>query len=182
MGIKKVDSTYARATLWLSSEWIKKELKTLFENNLDNKLNNEVDYLEPKELPPLIELNKEQCFRDENDEIINIKMVGYERSENSVYFCLEDVIKGFQIDNLNRTIHNETSNYKLGIDYLYFSDICEDKLVSQKVLNYDFLATKNVRTRIKIKELLGTKKIYLTYKGLLTVLFASHSQKTKKFP
>jgi hypothetical protein len=113
--------------------------------------------------PDILYLNDNEKFKDADGiNIIEIETRG-ERSHDKIYFKVKDVEKGFGINNLNAILTNELSNYKLSKDYEYF--ICE------KILCYDKKTNKEI-----IK-----KYMFLTYEGLLRVLFTTKNNKTTPF-
>ncbi len=111
--------------------------------------------------PDIIELDNSDKFKDENNNIIEIETRG-ERSVDKIYFKVKDVMEGFQMENLNKTIIDKKSFFVDGEHYKYFN--CE------KVRKND----KKTDNTIK-------KEVFLTYEGMLRVLFASHSPRVKPF-
>ncbi len=111
--------------------------------------------------PDIIELDNSEKFKDENNNIIEIETRG-ERSVDKIYFKVKDVMEGFQMENLNKTIIDKKSFFVDGEHYKYFN--CE------KVRKND----KKTDNTIK-------KEVFLTYEGMLRVLFASHSPRVKPF-
>ena len=109
-------------------------------------------------LPEIIHLDNNEKFRDNEDNILEIETVG-EREVNSIYFKVKDVMNGFNMDRLNDILQDKNKCYNENIDYKYF------------MINY----TNSGNKQIKKKEL------YLTYRGLLRVLFVSRNGKTDKF-
>jgi len=106
--------------------------------------------------PPILELEEEEKFRDVNGNIIDIEVRG-ERNENNIYFRCKDVSSGFEINNLNKNITQPHSGYNRENDYTFF-----------------------IRSLIE-----GANKkqptLYLTYEGLLRVLFVSRNKNTTIF-
>jgi hypothetical protein len=108
--------------------------------------------------PEIIHLSDQEKFKDENNNIIEIETRG-ERYNNSIYFKVKDVMIGFKLDNLDKNIIDKKSYFKENEHYKYFN--C-------KKIN------GNKTNKIK-------KELYLTYEGILRVLFASHSPNVKPF-
>ena len=108
--------------------------------------------------PEIIQLTDHEKFKDENNNILEIETRG-ERYNNSIYFKVKDVMIGFKLDNLDKNIIDKKSYFKENEHYKYFN--C-------KKIN------GNKTTKIK-------KELYLTYEGILRVLFASHSPNVKPF-
>jgi len=108
--------------------------------------------------PDIIELENTEKFKDTNGNIYDIETRG-ERKVNNIYFKVKDVMTAFALENLITTILNINSVYKENEHYKYFN--CKKNKNEQK---------------ITIK-----KELFLTYEGILRVLFASHSAKAKTF-
>ena len=104
----------------------------------------------------IILLDDNEKFKDDNGDIIEIETRG-ERLVNKIYFKVKDVMEGFNLENLHNTIIKTNTNYTENIDYVYLT--CN--LVE---------STKNT-----------SKKLFLTYQGMLRVLFISRNGKTSKF-
>ena len=109
--------------------------------------------------PDIIHLNDSEKFKDDNNNIIEIETRG-ERAVDKIYFKVKDVMKEFKLENFDKNIHDKKSYFKENEHYKYFN--C-------KKIN------KTIKT-IKIK-----KELFLTYEGMLRVLFASHSPNVKPF-
>jgi hypothetical protein len=108
--------------------------------------------------PPLLELEDEEKFHDTDGNIIEIETRG-EKERNKIYFKVKDVSKSFHMKRLQDIILNNNSNYKINKHYKHF--------IQNDPKNYG-------DTTIK-------KRLYLTYKGLLRVLFASNAERAEKF-
>jgi hypothetical protein len=109
-------------------------------------------------IPNLIFLDNNEKFKDDDNNILEIETVG-DREVNSIYFKVKDVMNGFNMDRLNDILQDKNKCYNENVDYKYF------------MINY----TNSGNKQIKKKEL------YLTYRGLLRVLFVSRNGKTDKF-
>ena len=121
-----------------------------------NVIMNNIDGIEPE----IIYLEDCKKIKDNDGNIIDIETRG-ERKVDKIYFKVKDVMKGFEMKFLNKTILDKRNNgYIEGIHYKLFN--CK-KIV---------LNTNN--TIIK-------KVMYLTYIGILRVLFASHSPRAHTF-
>lgn len=108
--------------------------------------------------PPLLELTDEEKFHDTDGNIIEIETRG-EKERNKIFFKVKDVSKSFHMKRLQDIILNNNSNYKINKHYKHF--------IQNDPKNYG-------DTTIK-------KRLYLTYKGLLRVLFASNAERAEKF-
>ena len=117
----------------------------------------EKEYEEPIEpLPEIINLEDNEKFIDNDGNIIDIEVRGC-RKHDGCYFKVIDIMKGFDIKYLNKVITNE-KGYLRDVHYKCF---------------YFGGSTNSTNDKIK--------RLYLTYTGLLRVLFASHKQTTDKF-
>jgi hypothetical protein len=135
-------------------------LKKSFVNTIKELIDDKpviVDNIESA--PKIINLLDNEKFQDNDGNIIDIETRG-ERTVDKIYFKVKDVMKGFEMDCLLTTIiDNRKDNYTENTHYKYFN--VKKTLVDKK---------------IKIK-----KELYLTYEGILRVLFVSHSPKCKTF-
>lgn len=105
--------------------------------------------------PPIIELNNTEKFKDLNGIIIEIETRGT-RKFNDMYFKVKDVSIGLKLIDLHTNIIDVRKGYTFNKDYKYF--IC------------DTIGTKK-----------NTKELFLTYSGILRVLFVSVSGKANEF-
>lgn len=110
-----------------------------------------------KDAPPIIELNDEEKFINNKGEIVEIEVRG-QREYDQCYFKVKDIMDGFGIKKLHDVILNSSGAYQKNIHYQYF--------YSTNPINYG---------KGKIK------KLFLTYKGLMRVLCASHKKTADKF-
>ena len=131
-------------------------LKTIPEISGDD---NVVDDKGIKKAPPIIHLNDNEKFQDDEGNILEIETRG-ERKCDKIYFKVKDVAKGFDIERLKNSIIIKTSRYTQ-YDYTYF--ICKK--------NNNVGKNKN-----KVK-----KELFLTYEGMLRALFVSRTGKAHKF-
>jgi len=135
-------------------EDIKQDIHIQFED-LERKEDKEII----ENAPPLLELEDEEKFHDTDGNIIEIETRG-EKEKDKIVFKVKDVEKAFNMPNLEITLRDVRNNYKINIHYKkYYIRIPQ---------------VKNLRTTIK-------KRLYLTYKGLLRVLFASNAERAEKF-
>jgi hypothetical protein len=109
-------------------------------------------------VPPILELRDEEKFHDINGNVVDIETRG-ERHRNKIYFKVKDVINTFNMPSLVVTLNDKRCNYERGLHYTCF------------IHN-----SKNEETNKPFK-----KSLYLTYKGLLRVLFNSRSGNAEKF-
>jgi hypothetical protein len=117
--------------------------------------------------PPIIYLSDNEKFKDENGEVFEIETIGI-RNEDNIYFKVKDIEKQFDINRLRNIIINEKTIYELNTDYKYF--LCENH--NNVVISTN--KKSNDKTTIK-------KQLYLTYLGMLRMLFVSRNNKTRYF-
>ena len=111
------------------------------------------------EAPRLLFLNENEKFKDADGNIIEIETRGTKERKN-IYFNCQDVSKEFDMENLNSTLLDTRGFYERKIDYDTF------------FIRQAFGSTKSHTIK---------KCIYLTYHGLLRVLFASRNKNVKRF-
>lgn len=123
------------------------------------ELNNEKGVTDDgiEEAPEIIELKDSEKFFDNKGNPLEIETRG-ERTEEGIYFKVKDVEKAFDIKCLCNNILKDHTSYKKNIDYKFF--ICK---------NYDNVLFKT------------NKDMYLTYEGILRVLYVSRNNKTTSF-
>ena len=108
--------------------------------------------------PDIIHLENHEKFNDNDGNIIEIETRG-ERKVNNIYFKVKDVMIGFEMENLITTILNINSVFTENEHYKYF----------------------NLKNKQNLQKITIKKELYLTYEGILRVLFASHNKKVKQF-
>ena len=123
------------------------------------ELNNQtgVSYDGIEEAPKIIELNDNEKFFDNKGNPLDIETRG-ERNEDGVYFKVKDVEKAFDIKRLDDILTKIGSSYIEGNDFKYF--ICKN-------------AIQFAKTQIKT--------LFLTYEGIIKVLYYTRSVKAKGF-
>jgi len=109
--------------------------------------------------PDIIELENNEKFKDTNGNIIDIETRG-ERKVNAIYFKIKDVMIAFEVNSLDKNIHDKKTAFIENEHYKYFN--CK-------------------KVRICDQKITIKKELFLTYEGILRVLFASHSAKAKTF-
>ena len=102
--------------------------------------------------PPILVLKKKEKFKDQNGNVIEIEVRG-DRIDSEYFFKVEDVSIKFGLKSLYTTIIDKNTGYEENIHYKYF--ICE--------------TINNTKNQV-IK-----KNLFLTYGGLLRVMFVSRS-------
>ena len=143
-----------KASLLLSSKWVNENIPKMMHSSTESK---ELLYDYP-EAPDIIILNNEEKFKDDENKIVDIETRG-ERTPNGIYFLASDVSKAFEMPNLLIIIKDNNGSYVKDEDYKTF--VCN-----------------NLRNSLKNA---NKKQTYITYDGMIHILFASHSKKAKTF-
>uniref|UniRef100_A0A6C0AGJ0 Bro-N domain-containing protein n=1 Tax=viral metagenome TaxID=1070528 RepID=A0A6C0AGJ0_9ZZZZ len=107
----------------------------------------------------LVHLEDAEKFKDANGEILEIETCG-EKTRNGIYFKVQDVMKAFDIPKLDDTLYVNHTSYERGVDYDTF-----------------FIAT----TPDNVGSPTIKKGLYLTYHGMLRVLFVTRNKKVHHF-
>lgn len=110
--------------------------------------------------PPILNLSDAEKFHDVDGRVIEIETRG-ERHEDMIYFKVKDVSIGFEMPGLNHILVNTGGGYKREIDYITFNRY-----------------TNNVS---KTTNKPSKPTLYLTYEGLLRVLFVSRNKNATLF-
>ena len=119
---------------------------------------------EYEEAPPLLFLEENEKFHDIDGNILDIETVCRDpknRTEMNTFFRCSDVSKAFDMPSLNKTITRDDRGYEENTDYKYFNP--------HRYVNDVAIANKNPFA------------LYLTYEGLLRVLFVSRNKHTASF-
>ena len=164
------DASSKKAKLLLTKTWadqyiIKEKDKVipiLEENKPQVTLEEEEEY---KIAPNKIELEENEKFRDVNNKVIEIETLG-ERHHEKIYFCVHDISVGFDMPNLNQIITHKEGGYENEKHYERF--IRNELTISQPVPN---IPNKNK----------NIKKLYLTYGGLMRLLYVSRNKNADHF-
>jgi hypothetical protein len=128
-------------------------IETISEFNEDCKLLQDIQIA-----PNIIHLNDNEKFKDEHGNLLEIETRG-KRKYNEVFFKLDDVSDKFNITSLKNTVIDNRKAYTKHIDYTEF--YCK------------YTANGGSITR--------KKHYFLTYEGLLRVLFVTRNNKTAPF-
>jgi hypothetical protein len=114
--------------------------------------------------PPIICLEEEEMFDDEQGNVLEIETRGV-RERNGVYFRVKDVAERFDVKNLANSLLHPDGGYATCTDYKYFMRT-----------HYE-----NITKKTDEKKMIVKKELFLTYGGLLRVLFVSRSGNADKF-
>jgi hypothetical protein len=145
-----------KAQLLISQSWIEANMQSILPRADAICESADGDY---EQAPPILELEETEKFRDGDGNIVEIETRG-ERNRNKIFFKVKDVMTAFSMPNLDCTLRDEKTHYKMKIHYTTF-----------------FIRGKQgeaLSDTIK-------KEQYLTYKGLIRVLFASNSRHAEQF-
>jgi hypothetical protein len=126
--------------------------------NVPKMCKDELTY-EIESAPPILELEDHEMFTDTEGNTLDIEVRG-ERDPEKCLFRAADVAKAFEMKNLCNDLVKPRSTYELGIDYKYFIPSTKDNVLSQTHKN---------------------KEIYLTYQGILCVLYRSRTGSSHTF-
>lgn len=141
--------------------------KILFIKSFVDKIpelkSNEVNDDGINKAPSIIELKNEEKFTDNDGNIIEIETRG-ERAVDKIYFKVKDVSDGFEMPNLEKNIKDTKSAFIKDSHYVFFN--CSDTRNSEKKTS---------------KKTVANSQLFLTYNGILRVLFGSHNNKADMF-
>ena len=136
-----------------------RELEALAAYREDEEEVVEEEEQEVENAPPLLHLDDGEKFHDAGGNVIEIETRG-ERHEDKIYFKVKDVSVGFGMPNLNEILLHKEKGYTRGVDY-------------KLMFNHSALTNGQCQT---IK-----KCLFLTYEGLLRVLFVSRNKNATLF-
>jgi len=153
--VKIVDSK------WRKSDGLSKKFDKLYllKGWVDEQLK-ETEIIE--DAPEVIALEDHEKFKDDDGNTLEIETRG-ERIANKCYFKLSDAAEGFGMKSLCKTICNDQLVYEKDVHYKYFYCI--------EIHNLGLATNKNT----------NKKTLFLTYRGLLRVLFVSRSGNADNF-
>ena len=163
------NETYNKAKILLTKEWCDTHIPKLINLNssaitlsnssaitLSNSdLNNLYDILPA---PNLLDIENEEKFKDKDGNIIDIEIRG-DRNHKNCYFKVKDVSDGFKLQFLDKNLIDKDGSYIKEKHYKYF-------IVENRINN-----SKNIDKKV----------LYLTYLGMLKVLFSSRSGNAETF-
>lgn len=126
------------------------------ENVEENRQHQEIE-----NAPPILHLDDSEKFHDADGNVIEIETRG-ERDRKKIYFKVKDIGVGFKMPSLSKNIMRHKyvdveNGYKYGLHYKAFKRFPLGETNKQEMT------------------------LYLTYKGLLRVLFASQNKNVDKF-
>jgi FtsZ-binding cell division protein ZapB len=150
-----------KANLLLSKDWVESNIPKMM-NGLDEK---EVkEKYDCPEAPNIIELEDNEKFKDEEGNPLEIETRG-ERSVDGIYFSICDIEKVFNMENIHKILTQSTSGYISGEHFCYFT--CMDLIIK--------------RSNTHKKGPSKGRRMFLTYEGMIKLLYCSRSPNAKKF-
>jgi hypothetical protein len=144
-----------KAQLLLKKSWCIQNIPICMGKNVSEERKQEqYDY---PEAPGILELEEEEKFKDNEGNCVKIETRGV-KTADGIYFLAKDVAIAFEMPNLTDIISKKNTKHEKNIHYNVFNCI----------------ETNNVRNKVN-------KTYFITYKGMLKILFSSHSKKAEKF-
>jgi len=137
---------------------VEKETENVVEEEPENIAVEENEIME--QAPPIFDLEDNEKFKDADGNIIEIETRG-ERDRKKIFFRLEDISKGFDMKNIREVLLQPHTGYKQNIHY---------KCLYVRKTDY-----------INVKSYTIKKSLYLTYKGLIRLLFVSRNKHADQF-
>jgi len=154
--------------LWVDENLLKPKKKAVKKIKIEKKNDNDEEVLienkEYEEAPNILELDDNEKFKDDEGKTYEIETRG-ERSHDGIYFLAKDVSEKFALPSLNKSITDRDSGYKENMHYK----------------NFIVQAVGNTESKKNKKAIKNTKCLFITYKGMLKVLFSSRSGKADNF-
>ena len=147
----KSTKTYQKAKLLIKEEWVFKNVPKFM-----NEVNK--DAYQHEEAPEILELTNEEKFKDINGKIIEIEVRG-ERKCNNCYFKVKDISNVFEMPNLQKVLSGNDNTYDKDLDYKCFTVI----------------SVRNNNCNV------GKNYLYLTYEGMIKLLYISRNNNAKVF-
>lgn len=146
----------SKATLLLLKDWVLKNIPKMKPDSDESK---EAVYEYP-EAPQILYLGEEEKFKDSAGNTANIETRGG-RSPDKIYFLAKDVADVFEMPDLIRTLKRKETKYIENIHYVIYTS------------NVDAI---HINEKMKPK-----KQTFITYRGMLKILFGSLSGRADKF-
>ncbi len=119
--------------------------------------------IEQEKPPDIIELDDDEKFHDDEGNVLEIETRG-DRTYDGVFFRVKDVSSGFGLESLKIVLTKPDSGYRRNVDYKAFA--CRE-------LTNGYPTTTSTAS--------ARKYLFLTYQGLMRVLFTKGNSKTDQF-
>jgi hypothetical protein len=144
-----------KAQLLLKKSWCVQNLPICMgENVSEERKQEQYDY---PEAPGILELEEEEKFKDNDGNCVEIETRGV-KTADGIYFLAKDVAVAFEMPSIVKTILDKRFEYDRS-DYCVF--------IIKKCDSPNPLTNK--------------KKLYITYEGMIKILYSSRSKKAKSF-
>lgn len=154
-----------KATLLLTKDWVQNNVPAMKIKDADvEKKTSSKKVLKDNiaKAPDILVLNDCEKFRDDDGNIIEIETRG-KRTYDGIYFLLSDVAVGFKMGSLVNVVTRENRGFERREHYEYF--INSFSVPDGKASDKKFVVKK---------------RLYLTYMGILKILFSGRSGNIKK--
>lgn len=152
---------YSKANLLLSAEWVYSNIP-----KMKSTTSIESTGYEYPPAPPMLYLADSEKFQSDSGKIVEIETRGT-RDENGVYFLASDAAIAFEMENLIEVIC-KSHNYIKGSDYKIFT-------------RYKLTLSMTGPSKKNIKTPTHNRRIFLTYEGMIKILYSSRSKIAKTF-
>ena len=164
------DNTCKRAQLLIKKSWVDKfffNQNDILSNHILSNDNQEDDDEEKNQniqqsidlAPNILDLDDDEKFKDIDGNIIDIETRG-QRNADNIFFKVQDISVVFEMPNLDAVLLHTDKGYDRDIDYKTF-------FIRVKLTNGQSQTIK--------------KSLYLTYQGILRVLFVSRNKNATNF-
>jgi hypothetical protein len=140
-----------KAKLLLLESWVITNVPKMKESNESKE-----EKYEYPEVPELLTLEDNEKFKDDDGNSVDIETRGA-RTSKGIYFLTTDVSKVFEMPRLSDVINNKDRRYKENIHYNFYS--------------VPPIIDGNQRV----------KQLFITYRGMLKILFSSRIGNAEKF-
>jgi len=158
-GWKISNEDYSKAKVLINVEWYNQKIHSLnkLTSNISSELTSNIS-IEYPIAPDILDIDDDEKFKDSNGNAIDIVIRG-SREYKNCYFRVKDVSKCFDMPRLQDIIIDHNTSYELNKHYRFFTIIMPN--------NIGIVDSKN--------------ELYLTYTGILKVLFSSRSGNAESF-
>jgi len=169
---KEYNSGYKLADVYIEEEYVKNHVLNIEEQQKkkkdklnktkekrveENKHRKEFEENEIEDLPELLHLDDEHRFKNEDGVPMDIETRGI-KTQEGIFFKASDIGKAFDYDSVSKTILNVGSDYVYEINFKYFKNPNDS-----------------------IKNTVVQKELYLTYSGVMKLLFCARGDKAIRF-
>ena len=190
----------SRSSLLLRKEWVENNVPKMSNSSSDEPQIDKKRGYEYPIAPGILHLNDDEKFKDSSGIPVEIETRG-ERTPNGIYFLVKDVAKAFVMNRLDDTLIDKRGKYSLHEDYEIFlnkgsstskypdsigvvtsknthKNKKKESSTSEYLHTMEVVTSKNTS---KEKPLSPQKLLYLTYDGMIKILYTSRSGNAKSF-